>query len=81
MSPNLRDDAAQRLIPGAYDRSTLTYRQPGSMGGGAFGSGDIPQGANAMDAATIFERDLEGGGVVKSIGDRFWFQLLRLVRG
>jgi hypothetical protein len=81
MSANLRDDAAQRLIPGAYDRSTLTYRQPGSMGGGAFGSGDIPHGVSSMDAATIFERDLEGGGGVTSRGDRFWFQLLRLVRG
>ena len=81
MSTNLRDDAAaQRRIPGAYDRTTLTHRQPGSMGGGAFGSPDMPRGPASMDAATIAERDLEGGGGVKSPGGRLWFQLLRLVR-
>jgi len=54
-------DAAQLLIPGAYDRTTLTHRQPGSMGGGAFGS-DMPDGPTSMDAATIADHELEGGG-------------------
>ena len=57
-------DRAQRLIPGAYDRTTLTHRQPGSMGGGAFGAG-LPSGPSSMDAATITERELEGGGAVR----------------
>ena len=57
-------DAAQRLIPGAYDRTTLTYRQPGAMGGGTFGS-DMPSGPSTMGAATIAERELEGGSVVR----------------
>jgi hypothetical protein len=61
MSMDLPKDAAQLLIPGAYDRTTLTYRQPGSMGGAAFGS-DIPSGPIALDTATIAERELEGGG-------------------
>lgn len=62
MSTNLRNHAAQRLIPGAYDRTTLTHRQPGSMGGAAYGSPDMPVGPSPMDAATIAERELEGGG-------------------
>ena len=61
MSTDLAKDAAQLLIPGAYDRTTLTHRQPGSMGGGAFGS-DMPDGPSSMDAATIAEHELEGGG-------------------
>jgi hypothetical protein len=55
---------AQRLIPGAYDRTTLTYRQPGSIGGAAFGSSGIAAGPNSLDAATIAERELDGGGAV-----------------
>lgn len=62
MNTIVDDDAARRLIPGAYDRTTLTYRQPGSMGGAAFGSAGIPIGSSSMDAATIRERELEGGG-------------------
>lgn len=61
----LRVSPAQRLIPGAYDRTTLTHRQPGSMGGPAFGSSDIAAGPSSMDAATIVERELEGGGVAR----------------
>lgn len=80
MITNLADDAAQHLIPGAYDRTTLTHRQPGSMGGAAFGSADMPIGVSSMDAATVAERELEGGGGVKSTGGRLWFQLLRLAR-
>ena len=61
MSTDLPKDAAQLLIPGAYDRTTLTHRQPGSIGGSAFGS-DMPAGPSSMDAATIADRELEGGG-------------------
>ena len=64
MSTDLQNDAARRLIPGASDRTTLTHRQPGSMGGGAFGS-DMPSGPSSMDAATIAEHELEGGGSVR----------------
>ena len=64
MSTNVRNNAAQRLIPGAYDRTTLTHRLPGSMGSAAFGSADLPIGASSIDAATILERELEGGGAV-----------------
>ena len=63
MSTDLPKDAARLLIPGAYDRTTLTLRQPGSMGGAAFGS-ESPNGPSTMDAATIAERELEGGGSV-----------------
>jgi hypothetical protein len=62
-------DAAQLLIPGAYDRTTLTHRQPGSMGGGSFGSG-MPIGPSSMDAATIAERELEGGGLRRTHAER-----------
>ena len=52
------------LIPGAYDRSTLTYRQAGSMGGPAFGSTGLPPGDRTMSAETVMDRELEGGGGV-----------------
>jgi hypothetical protein len=54
----------QDLIPGAYERNTLTYRQPGSMGGPAFGSANAPIGPSSMDAATIADREKEGGGAL-----------------
>lgn len=64
LTTNLHGDAttAQQLIPGAYERRTLTRRQSGSMGGPAFGSADLPIGPSSMDAATIAEREKEGGG-------------------
>lgn len=64
MTAGFQGDArhAPQLIPGAYDRSTLTSRQPGSMGGAAFGMVNVPIGASSMDAATIAERKKEGGG-------------------
>ena len=52
---------ARQLIPGAYDRNTLTHRQSGAMGGPAFGSAGIPAGPSSMDAATTRERGKEGG--------------------
>ena len=30
----------QAIIPGAYERNTLTYREAGAMGGPAHGSSD-----------------------------------------
>ena len=64
MSTTRRGDAttARELIPGAYDRSTLTHRQPGSMGSPGSGSEDLPIGPSLMDAATIADRENEGGG-------------------
>lgn len=52
------------LIPGAYERNTLTHRQAGSMCGPAFGSPDAPPGDSTMSAATVLDRELEGGGGV-----------------
>jgi hypothetical protein len=52
----------QALIPGAYERNTLTHSQPGSMSGQAFGSDDIPTSSGLLDAATIADRQWEGGG-------------------
>ena len=74
---DLQKDRAQRLIPGAYDRTTLTHRQPGAMDGGSFGSG-MPAGPSSMDAATIAARALEGGGGVR--GRTWWSRWLRPVR-
>ena len=48
------------LIPGAYERSTLTHRQPGSMG--ADPAVAVLIGSSSMDAATIAAREREGGG-------------------
>lgn len=62
MSIDLRADVGNSdpLIPGAYERNTLTYRQPGSMG--ASGSVELPMSPRSMDAATIADREREGGG-------------------
>ena len=50
------------MIPGERERNTLTYRQPGSMGGPASGSdvGGVP--SVLMDPTTIAEHQREGGG-------------------
>jgi len=60
VGPN--DDAARRLIPGAYEQNTLTHRQPGAIGGPPFGVSDLPIGASTMAPVTIAERQKEGGG-------------------
>jgi len=50
------------MIPGERERNTITYRQPGSIGGPEFGS-EVAAPANPlMDAVTIAEREREGGG-------------------
>lgn len=54
----------QALIPGAYERNTSTHRQLGSMGGPAFGSVDAPIGPSSLSAATVADREMEGGGGV-----------------
>jgi hypothetical protein len=48
------------MIPGAYERNTLTYPAPGSMG--THLPVDMPAGCSSMDAATIEQRQREGGG-------------------
>lgn len=53
---------AHRLIPGAYERNTLTHRQSGSMSGPAYGSANGQIGDSTMSAATVLDRELEGGG-------------------
>lgn len=60
MSIDLHDPGCAALIPGAYERSTLTYRQPGSMGADPLIA--VPVGSSSMDAATIADREREGGG-------------------
>ena len=54
----------QPLIPGAYERNTLTHRQAGSMSGPAFGSANGAIGHCSLDAALIADREKEGGGGV-----------------
>jgi hypothetical protein len=54
---------AEEPIPGARDASTLTYRQPGSIGG-RFSGADTPPSdpTRLLDEDTIHDRELEGGG-------------------
>jgi hypothetical protein len=47
------------LIPGAYERNTLTYREPDSMRADAYATVPV---VSSMDAATIAARQREGGG-------------------
>src|SRR4030095_16437084 len=60
MSIDRQDAGHAPLIPGAYERNTLSYREPGSMG--ADPSAAVPIGSSSLDAATIAEREREGGG-------------------
>ena len=53
---------AEMMIPGARERNTLTYRQPGSIGGPEFGSDVGGTPSVLMDDVTIAERRREGGG-------------------
>jgi hypothetical protein len=41
------------MIPGERERNTLTYRQPGSIGGPEFGSEVISRANPRIDAVTI----------------------------
>jgi hypothetical protein len=50
-------------IPGEYDRSTLTHREPGAISGRPNG-GDIPPAPPEwLDARTRHEHEFEGGSV------------------
>jgi len=76
---------AQPIIPGAYERNTLTYRQAGSMSGPAPGSSDLPNGPSLLDAATTAAREMEGGGGIsqrprKTISGYSWLQFWPFVR-
>lgn len=50
------------MIPGMYERRVPASRQPGAMGGSAFGSAIEPPAHSSMAAATIADREREGGG-------------------
>lgn len=69
MATSHRSDAdlARALIPGAYERNTLAHRQAGSMSGPAYGSDDVPIGPSLLSAATVADREMEGGG---GVGER-----------
>ncbi len=57
------ETVAKEPIPGERDRSTLTHRQPGSIGGRFWGADAVAvDPTTLMDAATIHDRRLEGGG-------------------
>jgi hypothetical protein len=47
------------LIPGAYERNTLTHREPDSMRADAYATVAV---VSSMEAATIAAREREGGG-------------------
>jgi hypothetical protein len=53
---------ATPMIPGAYERTAPTCRQPGAMGGSPFGSATYGAPHASLDAATIADREREGGG-------------------
>jgi hypothetical protein len=50
------------IIPGAYERNTLRYRQPGSMSGPGSGAPITGVDPGSLAPATILERQKEGGG-------------------
>jgi hypothetical protein len=50
------------IIPGAYERNTLRYRQSGSMSGSGSGAPIAGVDPGSLSPATILERQKEGGG-------------------
>jgi hypothetical protein len=50
------------LIPGEHDRSTLTHREPGAMGGDPYGADIPPAPPEWEDDETRRQHELEGGG-------------------
>jgi hypothetical protein len=54
------------LIPGAYERNTLTYRQRGALGADPLAA--RLAGSSSMDATTIEDRKREGGGAPSQRG-------------
>jgi hypothetical protein len=49
-------------IPGEYDRTTVTHREPGAMGASFGDAIPSPDPHDWMDDATVHDRLLEGGG-------------------
>ena len=58
------------LIPGARDASTLTYREPGAMGGAPDGADIPPVGGDWEEPSTRREHEREGGGNFRIQGGR-----------
>lgn len=56
-------DGPHEPIPGEYDATTLTHREPGSMGGAFNGADNRPSDPDTLsDDQTHREWILEGGG-------------------
>lgn len=64
----------QPIIPGAYERNTLTRRQSGSMGGSGLGAAAAT--FSYMDAAGLADRQREGGRVRRRLP--WWRRFLAL---
>jgi hypothetical protein len=56
--PGERDGST--LIPGEYDATTLTHREPGAIGG-RFNGDDLKLSPGSMDSTTAREHEREGG--------------------
>jgi hypothetical protein len=68
------------IIPGAYERDTLTRRQPGAMTGAAYGTDGLDGGETLLDAATRAERQREGGSRTRHRRTNGRFSWLRFWR-
>jgi len=62
VQPGESTNTARTLIPGAYEPNTANARQSGSFGGAPFGTTGLTSSPGSMSAATITERQKEGGG-------------------
>lgn len=78
-------EQAGPMIPGAYERNTRPHREPAGP------RVALPAGASSMDAATIADREREGGGAPSQrrrqapgaprlTGGFRWLQILRRAR-
>jgi hypothetical protein len=57
------DESVREMIPGEYDATTLTHREPGAIGG-QFSGADLPPGGVPVDDITRFLVE-EAAGKVK----------------
>lgn len=72
MSVDSRDlEPTGPMIPGGYERNTLTHREPASMG--ADPRVVLPVAVGSMNAATVAEREREGGWLgLQLLAPSFW---------
>lgn len=64
-APGSSHEDTPEPIPGEWDPTTLTHREPGAIGAGFAGANTPPPDPHWVDERTAEEHAVEGGGRVK----------------